>query len=290
MERLPLISVGLSHVPSSWHSWEQNQVRSMETPLMDTVGAEAAPESLLCGWTGAEAMQVLPVCQEKAVQSIREQLARRERQVYTSEKPETLTPGMNSVEEEEVEDGNMQWGSSYAMSQDLFETPLQSWQSSMGKPDAGKGILAAAVVAWKGSLSTPVEHLSQIRRTKKRTQNDIFCEILQASVAPDPEQRAWQMNIAECMERERVNRPKGPVAQQVKEREMHQDIMELLWQHTDAADSCGLASLCSLENCNIAPPYLPDQHSTGHQGPWPSRSTLGGSKDNHSITYTESYG
>ncbi|CAM5120479.1 unnamed protein product [Eretmochelys imbricata] len=89
--------------------------------------------------------------------------------------------------------------------------------------------MASAVEALRGSPSTPVECLSQIRRRKKRTWDDMFNEILHACAASDCEQRAWRVNIADSMEKERAERRKS---QQEKEWEMHQDIMGLLQQQT----------------------------------------------------------
>ncbi|XP_039402253.1 cyclin-dependent kinase 11B-like isoform X1 [Mauremys reevesii] len=66
----------------------------------------------------------------------------------TSEKPKSMAPGLNSEEKEEVEEEkeedeeHVTKESSYAVSQDLFETP-QSSQSrllSTGKPSAKEGI------------------------------------------------------------------------------------------------------------------------------------------------------
>ncbi|CAM4689580.1 unnamed protein product [Lepidochelys kempii] len=68
--------------------------------------------------------------------------------------------------------------------------------------------MASAVEALRGSPSTPVECLSQIRRRKKRTWDDMFNEILHASAASDCEQRAWRVNIADSMEKERAERRK----------------------------------------------------------------------------------
>ncbi|EMP29894.1 hypothetical protein UY3_12994 [Chelonia mydas] len=67
---------------------------------------------------------------------------------------------------------------------------------------------SAAVAALKGLLYTPMEHLSQERRRKKMTWDDMFSEILQASAATDHEQRAWRVNIANSLEKEREDRSK----------------------------------------------------------------------------------
>ncbi|KAH1175395.1 hypothetical protein KIL84_008269 [Mauremys mutica] len=88
---------------------------------------------------------------------------------------------------------------------------------------------AAAIAAFRVSPSTPAKHLSQIRKRKKGTRDDTFSEILQASAASDHEHRAWRMNVADSLEKEKVERRK---AQQEKERERHQDIKEPLWKRT----------------------------------------------------------
>ncbi|EMP37295.1 hypothetical protein UY3_05532 [Chelonia mydas] len=52
----------------------------------------------------------------------------------------------------------------------------------------------------KGSLSTLMECLSQLRRRKKRTQDDdMFNKNLQPSVTFGHEQSFWQMKISDCM-------------------------------------------------------------------------------------------
>ncbi|CAM2096781.1 unnamed protein product [Caretta caretta] len=64
------------------------------------------------------------------------------------------------------------------------------------------------------------------KKEEKRIWDDIFSEILQASAASDSEQRAWKVNLADGLEKERTNRRKS---QQPKEMVLHQDIMWLLW-------------------------------------------------------------
>ncbi|EMP40454.1 Thyrotropin-releasing hormone-degrading ectoenzyme [Chelonia mydas] len=66
------------------------------------------------------------------------------------------------------------------------------------------------------------------KRRKKRTRENLFSEILQASAASDSEQRSWKVNIADSIERGRMDRRKA----QDSEREMHQDITGLLRPQT----------------------------------------------------------
>ncbi|CAM2111981.1 unnamed protein product [Caretta caretta] len=79
-------------------------------------------------------------------------------------------------------------------------------------------MLVAAVMSLRGSCSTHTKCLSQLRRRKKRTQDDKFSEILQASAVSDREQGAWRVNIADCMEKERADMRNS---QQKVEEEMH---------------------------------------------------------------------
>ncbi|CAM2095771.1 unnamed protein product [Caretta caretta] len=70
-----------------------------------------------------------------------------------------------------------------------------------------------------------MEWLRQIRRRNKRTRDDMYNEILQASTAPHCDHRTWRMNIAYSLDKERVERRKAQESQQQKEKELHQDIM-----------------------------------------------------------------
>ncbi|CAM2112165.1 unnamed protein product [Caretta caretta] len=91
---------------------------------------------------------------------------------------------------------------------------------------------SADTATFRVSPSTPVERLSQVRRRKKRTWDDRFNEILHANTASNREHRAWKINIADSLEKERVEKSKAYKSQQEKERKMNQDIMGLLRQQT----------------------------------------------------------
>lgn len=79
-------------------------------------------------------------------------------------------------------------------------------------------------MAFRFSPSTPAECLSQTSRRKKRSQDDTFQEILQASGALNTEHRAWRITIADSLGKYGVERRK----MQEKERDMQQDILGLL--------------------------------------------------------------
>ncbi|XP_043379372.1 epithelial membrane protein 2 isoform X2 [Chelonia mydas] len=72
---------------------------------------------------------------------------------------------------------------------------------------------AAATAALRGSPSTPAERL-RADEEKERTLDDMFKEILLASAASDCAQRAWRLNIADSLEKERVDRRKAQDAHQ----------------------------------------------------------------------------
>ncbi|XP_067389380.1 aquaporin-11 isoform X1 [Emydura macquarii macquarii] len=67
---------------------------------------------------------------------------------------------------------------------------------------------AAAIAAFRVFCSTPMKHLSQIRRKEKRIRDDLFQEILQASAALENKNRAWSITIADSLEKDSVERRK----------------------------------------------------------------------------------
>ncbi|CAM2114024.1 unnamed protein product [Caretta caretta] len=77
-----------------------------------------------------------------------------------------------------------------------------------------------------------------MRRRKKRTQDDVFSEILQASAASDHEQRAWKVNTGDSLDKERVDRRKAQESQQEKEREVHQGITGHLFSIYVCCQTC----------------------------------------------------
>ncbi|XP_065422873.1 palmitoyltransferase ZDHHC1 isoform X14 [Chrysemys picta bellii] len=90
-------------------------------------------------------------------------------------------------------------GSQVARGEEVCE---RNWEQEVQEAET------AVIVAFRVSPSTLTEHLSHIRRRKKRTQDDMFREILQASFALDSEHRVGRMNIADSLEKDRVKRRK----------------------------------------------------------------------------------
>ncbi|XP_067425841.1 zinc finger and SCAN domain-containing protein 29-like isoform X2 [Emydura macquarii macquarii] len=144
---------------------------------------------------------------------------------------ESQATGVNAefevlIKEEEDEEygGQASGGCSGVASQDLFLTPEQSSQSqesSSSEPDAGEGT-SAANMALRVSSATPAERLGQMRRRKKRTREDMFQEVLQASRASECEQRAWRRMINDKMQRDSEDR-----------RNAQQEMIALLREQTD---------------------------------------------------------
>ncbi|EMP34997.1 hypothetical protein UY3_07841 [Chelonia mydas] len=64
----------------------------------------------------------------------------------------------------------------------------------------------AAIAALRGSLSTPVVSLNQIRRRKKRTLDDMLSEILQASAKSDHEQKGLEYGYCRLYGEEQIGK------------------------------------------------------------------------------------
>lgn len=71
-----------------------------------------------------------------------------------------------------------------------------------------------------------------MRKRQKRIRENVFCEILQTRAASDYEQRVLRVYMTNNMKKEWEDKKKAQESQQVKEWEMHQDIMDLLKQQT----------------------------------------------------------
>lgn len=69
-------------------------------------------------------------------------------------------------------------------------------------------------------------------RRRKRTLILLNMSSLQDSASSDCERRAWRMNIADSLEKERVARRNAKRSQQERKRKTHQDIMAFLRQQT----------------------------------------------------------
>ncbi|KAM9148285.1 uncharacterized protein ACDP82_005700 [Pangshura tecta] len=133
------------------------------------------------------------------------------------QEPEPQAPGLNSedevkVEEKEEEDGrHAARRSSCAASQDLCEISLQasqSWQLSMDEPDAGEASSAADTAALRGVHLHTRGMPGPDKEKKEEDSDNMFNEILQATADLDHEHRAWQVNVADSLEKERVEKRK----------------------------------------------------------------------------------
>ncbi|CAM2106142.1 unnamed protein product [Caretta caretta] len=104
------------------------------------------------------------------------------------------------------------------------------------------------------------------RRRKKRTWDEIFQEILQASATSKNEIRDWRITLARRMEKERVERRKALESKQEKEWEMHQDTAGRLRKQNEmlrtlvdlqVQQSHAHLPLQPIENSILGPPYAP---------------------------------
>nr|XP_048703733.1 uncharacterized protein LOC125635726 [Caretta caretta] len=104
------------------------------------------------------------------------------------------------VDEEVEEEENVQQASSESIlpgSQDLFITlePIPS-QGEMPNPEAGEGTSDVNISMLL--VSTPSLRLSQIRRRKNRTHNDMFSELMPSSCTDRAQPNAWRHLVAEA--------------------------------------------------------------------------------------------
>ncbi|XP_043372766.1 uncharacterized protein LOC122460701 [Dermochelys coriacea] len=102
------------------------------------------------------------------------------------------------VDEEEEENAQQASGESVLpSSQDLFIIldPIPS-EGGIPNPDAGEGSSGANVS--KLPRSAPSLRLSQIRRRKKRTDDDMFYELMQSSHTDRAQLNAWRHSVLEA--------------------------------------------------------------------------------------------
>nr|XP_048711843.1 uncharacterized protein LOC125639210 [Caretta caretta] len=103
--------------------------------------------------------------------------------------PEDFADGEEEEEEYELEESTHH--TVLPDSQDLFITLTEI---SSQPNEAGEGTSAAANVS---SLPPPSQRLSQIRRRKKRTRDEMFSELMQSSGTDRAQQNVWRDTIAE---------------------------------------------------------------------------------------------
>ncbi|XP_065437290.1 uncharacterized protein LOC135980872 [Chrysemys picta bellii] len=126
--------------------------------------------------------------------------------IVSSATPEDSANG-GEEEEEEDELAESTQHSVLPNSQDLFltltEVPSQPSQASIQDPDPMEGTSAAAN---SSSLPPPSRRLSQIRRHKKKTRDEMFSEIMESSRSDRAHLNEWKETVAkyrkEASERE----------------------------------------------------------------------------------------
>nr|XP_048704236.1 uncharacterized protein LOC125635911 [Caretta caretta] len=127
-------------------------------------------------------------------------------------------------EEEEEEEDNEQQASGESVllsSQDLFITlePVPS-QGRIPDPEAREGSSGANVSMLP--LSSSSLRLSQIRRRKKRTRNDMFSELMQSSCTDRAQLNAWRRSVAEA---------KKALSEHKEQRQG--EMLRLMWEQMD---------------------------------------------------------
>nr|XP_048698822.1 uncharacterized protein LOC125633508 [Caretta caretta] len=111
--------------------------------------------------------------------------------------PNTEEDFVDEEEEEEKENAQQASGESVLPgSQDLFITlePIPS-HGGIPDPEGGEGSSGANVSMLP--ISSPSLSLSQIRRRKKRTRDDMFSELMQSSRTDRAQLNAWKHSVAE---------------------------------------------------------------------------------------------
>ncbi|XP_044882239.1 uncharacterized protein LOC123375434 isoform X2 [Mauremys mutica] len=127
------------------------------------------------------------------------------RSMDTSQEPQVTSSNNEEdiIDEEEKKEENVRQangGSILPDSQELFLTlePIPSQDQLTVERDAREGISENLSV---GASSTPGQRLSQIRRWIKKTQEDMFGELMHASESDKTELRAWRITLSKNMDR-----------------------------------------------------------------------------------------
>ncbi|XP_043348948.1 uncharacterized protein LOC122455948 [Dermochelys coriacea] len=110
------------------------------------------------------------------------------------------------VDEEEEEEENVRQasrGSILPDSQELFLAlePVPSQDQLAAEHDAGEGTFAETLSV--GTSSTLGQRLSQIRRQKKKTREDMFNELVRTSESDKKELRAWRIALSDNLHMDR---------------------------------------------------------------------------------------
>ncbi|XP_067415905.1 uncharacterized protein [Emydura macquarii macquarii] len=128
--------------------------------------------------------------------------------IDTSGESEARMNEDKSVDEEEEEKKDENRVSLLPESQALFATqeqPIQT-QETVTDWDAGEGTSVDNMAFNTPPSHTPAERLSQIRRRKKKTWDDMINEVMNTSAAADTELRAWRISLSDKLNMDMDNR------------------------------------------------------------------------------------
>ncbi|KAM7152491.1 uncharacterized protein RBU57_012636 [Macrochelys suwanniensis] len=113
---------------------------------------------------------------------------------------EVFADGEDDEGDDEVIDSALH--ADFPESQDLFitltEIPSQPSQGGIPDRESGKGTVAATVS--RLPPASPSQRLSQIRRRKKRTRDEMFSELMQCSCTEVAQQNEWRDTISQYKE------------------------------------------------------------------------------------------
>ncbi|XP_065413983.1 SRRM2 protein homolog rsr-2-like [Chrysemys picta bellii] len=163
--------------------------------------------------------------------------------IVSSATPEDSADG--GEEEEEEEEDELAESTQHSVlpnSQDLFltltEVPSQPSQASIQDPDPMEGTSAAAN---SSSLPPPSRRLSQIRRHKKKTRDEMFSEIMESSRSDRAHLNEWKETVSkyrkEASEREDRRDQREDMRDQREDRrdqrEERRDARDERWRQED---------------------------------------------------------
>ncbi|KAM9115244.1 uncharacterized protein ACDP82_018631 [Pangshura tecta] len=147
--------------------------------------------------------------------------------VSTASSSEIFTDG-EDLEDEAVDSA---YNADFPDSQDLFitltEIPYQPSPAVNPDPESGEGSIAVTIS--RPTPASPSRRLAQIRRRKKRTQDEMFSELMGWSRAEVAQQTQWREKISQyqCSHSEREER------WHQKDQQATQTLLGLLRKQTD---------------------------------------------------------
>nr|XP_042711914.1 uncharacterized protein LOC122174251 [Chrysemys picta bellii] len=141
----------------------------------------------------------------------------------------TLSNNEEDIVDEEENVRQASRGSILPDSQELFLTlePIPSQDQLAVECDATEGTSAETLSI--STSSTPGQRLSQIRRWKKKSQEDVFSELMRVSESDKTELRAWRITLSKNLDMDREDRR----AFREQERATQEEMLQLMKEQSD---------------------------------------------------------